>query len=247
MNKHLILSVGMPRAGTGWLHNITSVLVLDTGGVSAKQIREKYHLGRLLTEVNCNIGTISAHRILPVIAPLLFEPNYVIKLHGGRKPFADLLLSMGLIKGTFIFRDPRDAALSIYEYGQTAQKYDYVNNDFSHILTVEDAITYMKPYIEIARGWLNSPHVLILKYENMFKHFDDILDQLITYLDLDLELNEALKLVEKFRPGVNVVNRRYTHFKKGKVGRHKDIFSNSQLELCEEMFGNFLRDMDYQV
>ena len=41
MDKHIILSVGMPRAGTGWFHNITQILVLAAGGVQATEIRKK--------------------------------------------------------------------------------------------------------------------------------------------------------------------------------------------------------------
>jgi hypothetical protein len=246
MNKHLILSVGMPRAGTGWFHNITQILVQAAGGVQANRIREKYHLGRFLTEVNCNIGTISAHRILPVMMPLFLEPSYVIKLHGGRKSLADRLISLGLVKATFIYRDPRDAALSIYEYGQTAQKYDYVNNDFAHIRSIEEAIDYISPYIDIARGWISSPDVLVTKYEDMFFDFDSIVEKLLSYLDLNLEVSEALPLIESFRPGVNVVNRRYTHFKKGKVGRHQEKFTEAQLQICQERFGDFLEEQGYE-
>jgi len=246
MNKHVILSVGMPRAGTGWFHNITQVLVQASGGVQANYIRNKYHLGRFLTEVNCNIGTISAYRLLPVLLPIVFEPSYVIKLHGGRKPLADRLISTGLIKATFIYRDPRDAALSIYEYGQTAQKYDYVNNDFAHIRSIEEAIDYITAYIEIARGWISAPDVLVVKYEEMFDDFDIIVDKLLDYLKLDLEIHEALGLIENFKPGANVVNRRYTHFKKGIVGRHQEKFTANQLRMCRDKFGEFLSEVGYE-
>ncbi len=246
MRKHIILSVGMPRAGTGWFHNITQILVLAAGGVLANDIREKYNLGRFLTEVNCNIGSVSSYRILPVVAPLLFEPNYVIKLHGERKPLADLLIESGLIKSTFIYRDPRDAALSIYEYGQTASKHDYVNNDFAHIRSIEEAIDYISPYIEIARGWISSRRVFTVKYEDMFINFDEIINELLSFLEIDLELEEGLKLIEEFRPGINVVNRRFTHFKKGKVGRYKEHFSPDQIKLCNDRFGPFLAEQGYQ-
>ena len=56
----IILSVGMPRAGSGWYYNLTNDLILATGGQDARQIRKKYHLGRILTEVNCNIGTLDS-------------------------------------------------------------------------------------------------------------------------------------------------------------------------------------------
>jgi hypothetical protein len=51
----IVLSVGMPRAGSGWHYNLIHDLMKTTGAVDAHDIREKYGLQRILTEVNCNI------------------------------------------------------------------------------------------------------------------------------------------------------------------------------------------------
>jgi hypothetical protein len=246
MNKKLILSVGMPRAGTGWFHNITQTMVIAAGGINAREVRDKYHLGKFLTEVNCNIGTISAYRILPVISPLLFEPNYVIKLHAGRKSLADVLISMELIKPTFIYRDPRDAALSIYEYGQEAITNPTASNAFAGIRTIEEAIDFIEPYIGIARGWIQSKHTFSVKYETLLSEFDQVIPKLVEFLDINLDAEYGLSLVEHLRPGRNSTRRKFTHFMKGKVGRHQEIFSQSQMEYSENKFGDFLRVQGYR-
>ena len=135
MGKQIVLSVGMPRAGSGWFYNLTQDLVLINGGINARTIRQKYSLQRLLSEVNCNIGTLTFYRLIPVSLPLLFEPAYVIKLHAGRRPLADLMIGMNLIKPTFIYRDPRDALLSAFEYGQRMINAGQPNA-FSHIKSI---------------------------------------------------------------------------------------------------------------
>lgn len=246
MNKKIILSVGMPRAGTGWFHNITQTLIVAAGGINAGEIRNKYHLNRFLTEVNCNIGTISAYRLLPVISPLLFEPDYVIKLHAGRKPLADMLISIGLIKPTFIYRDPRDAALSIYEYGQAAITNPTASTVFAGIRTVEEAIEFITPYIDFARGWIQSTQTFSVKYETLLSEFDQIVPKLVDFLDIDLDADSSLTLVEHLKPGANTTSKKFTHFMKGKIGRHKEFFSSEQLELCNERFGPFLVEQGYQ-
>lgn len=246
MNKKLILSVGMPRAGTGWFHNIAQTLVIAAGGINAGEVRSKYHLSRLLTEVNCNIGTISAYRILPVLFPLMIEPNYVIKLHAGRKPLADGLISMGLIKPTFIYRDPRDAALSIYEYGQEAITNPTASNAFAGIRSVEEAIDFITPYIDIARGWIQSEETFSVKYEILLSEFDLVIPKLVEYLDINLDPERALSLVDHLKPGIKPSRRKFTHFMKGKVGRHKEEFSPEQIDLCNKRFGPFLTEQWYQ-
>jgi len=245
MNKNLILSVGMPRAGTGWFHNITKTLVIAAGGIEATKIRKKYHLSRLLTEVNCNIGTISSYRILPVLVPLILEPNYVIKLHGGRRPLADKLIASGLIKTTYIYRDPRDAALSIYEYGQEALTNPTSSNDFAHIRTIEAAVEYISPYINIARGWISSSQTFSIKYEDLFYNFDGIILDLIDFLNINIDSKNAINLIAHLKPGMNIEKRKFTHFKKGKIGRYKEHFSEDQINECDRLFGDFLADNDY--
>ena len=245
MNKKMILSVGMPRAGTGWFHNITQTLVIAAGGIHAGEIRNKYHLNRFLTEVNCNIGTISAYRLLPVISPLLFEQQYVIKLHAGRKPLADRLISAGLIKPTFIYRDPRDAVLSIYDYGQAAITNPTASTVFAGIRSIEEAIDFITPYINFARGWIQSEHTFSVKYETLLSDFDQVISQLVEFLEIDLKTDDPLTLVENLKPGRNTAGKKLTHFMKGKIGRYKEFFSPEQIALCNERFGSFLLEQGY--
>jgi hypothetical protein len=116
----IILSVGMPRAGSGWYYNLTHELALAGGFQDAHIIRQRYHLQRVLTEVNCNIGALTPRRLLGVLAPSLLGNTFVIKAHAGPTPFALRLIRRGQIRPTYIYRDPRDAMLSAYENGQRA-------------------------------------------------------------------------------------------------------------------------------
>ena len=65
----IVLSVGMPRAGSGWYYNLTNDLMLAGGAQDAHQIRQRYRLQGILTEVNCNIAALPARRLLAVLAP----------------------------------------------------------------------------------------------------------------------------------------------------------------------------------
>ena len=237
----MILSVGMPRAGSGWFYNLTQDLVIAAGGVDAKTIRNKYQLKRLLTEVNCNLGTLTFYRLIPVLLPLFVEPPYVIKLHAERRPLADLFITMGLVQPTFIYRDPRDALLSAFEYGQrmTAKN---LENDFTHLTSIEKAIEFMDFYVEVARGWLSSPHTLPMKYEEFKSNYDFEVSRIGDHLNIDLSKPQMKEVVDNYRPESKQQNRQGLHFVKGEVGRHKTLFSESQLELCDELFGDFIKE-----
>ena len=111
----IVLSVGMPRAGSGWHYNLVHDLMKTTGCADAHQIREKYHLQNILTEVNCNIGVLSARRLARVTVPALMGNTFVIKAHSSPTSSSRLLQRLGLLRTTYIYRDPRDAMLSAYD------------------------------------------------------------------------------------------------------------------------------------
>ena len=66
----IVLSVGMPRAGSGWHYNLIHDLMKTAGAVDAREIRARFGLQKILTEVNCNIGVLSARRLARVAVPL---------------------------------------------------------------------------------------------------------------------------------------------------------------------------------
>jgi len=244
MNKQMILSVGMPRAGSGWYYNLTQDLVIAAGGVDAKIIRSRYGLKGLLTEVNCNLGTLSFYRLIPALTPLIFESEYVIKLHAGRRPLADWFIKTGLIKPTFIFRDPRDALLSAYEYGQRMSSQG-LTNAFTPLKTLEDAIKFMDFYVRVARDWITYPGTLVVKYENLKGDYERETSRLVDFLGIDSGDNKIKGIIDQYRPDQKPKKIQGLHFVKGKIGRHQDAFNSSQLAMCEHLFGDFLIEHGY--
>ena len=72
------LAVGMPRAGTGWHYNLIHDLVVAAGGRDAREIRRRYLLSPILTEVNCNIGALTKKRLIPVMVPSILGNHFAI-------------------------------------------------------------------------------------------------------------------------------------------------------------------------
>src|SRR5690606_24006518 len=99
-------------------------------------IREKYRLQKILTEVNCNIGVLSPRRLAMVTLPALMGNTFVIKAHAGPTSTSRLLTNLGLLRITYIYRDPRDAMLSAFDYGQRAHAKGRPNA-FSHLSDFE--------------------------------------------------------------------------------------------------------------
>src|SRR5512143_1085982 len=108
----IVLSVGMPRAGSGWHYNLIHDLMRTTGCAEASDIRKRFKLERILTEVNCNIGVLSFRRLSAVAIPAMLGNTFVIKAHSKPTSAARLMRALRLLRITYIYRDPRDAMLS---------------------------------------------------------------------------------------------------------------------------------------
>ena len=241
----ITLSVGMPRAGSGWHYNLIHDLMKTTGCADAREIRGEYRLQSILTEVNCNIGVLSLRRLAMVTVPALTGNTFVIKAHAGPTIWSRLLSTMGLLRITYIFRDPRDAMLSAYEYGQRALAKGRPNA-FSHLNDFEKSVDFMEDYVRIWEKWQAEKGVLIACYEDLLQEYDAESARLVEFLQLDGSRPEVQEVIENYRPGKSE-GQQGLHFYKGKIGRFRESYSEEEQEFLAERFGSCLRKMEYQI
>jgi len=240
----IVLSVGMPRAGSGWHYNLIHDLMKTTGCADAHDIREKYKLQKILTEVNCNIGVLSARRLAMVTIPTLMGNTFVIKAHAGPSSASRLLASMGILRITYIYRDPRDAMLSAFDYGQRALAKGRPNA-FSHLSNFEKSVDFMMEYVRIWERWMGEKNVLIARYEDLLTNYDVESTKLVDYLKLDASKPEVRAVIEQYRPGAND-GQQGLHFYKGKIGRFRDAYTSEQQKVLLEKLSSYLDRMGYE-
>lgn len=246
MENALIASVGMPRAGSGWFYNLTHDLVVASGGKDARKIRKQFFLGSILSEVNCNIGAFTTKRLIPVMIPVLLGNQYVIKAHAGPSPFTLNLIRIGSLRVSYIYRDPRDALLSAFEYGQRKRESGR-SGAFSDLQTIEDAILFMEDYVKIAESWLACKKVLHTRYEDLLQKYEEEVKRLVDFYNLDIEKKELITVIDRYHPNKGSKDQTGTHFVKGKIGRYREKLSDRQQGICIERFRSFLEKMGYQI
>jgi hypothetical protein len=246
MTGKIILAIGMPRAGSGWHYNLVHDLIVAAGGRDARQIRHRYHLGRILTEVNCNIGALTPQRIIPVTIPALMGNTFAIKAHAGPKPLSMRLILSGLIQPTYIYRDPRDALLSAYEYGQRKREAGR-HGPFADLESIESAIDFMREYVRISEAWLACKRALNIRYEDLLSDYDAQVARLMGFLGLKDDDSALVSIVDQYRPNKGSSEQKGTHFVKGKVGRYRQMFTFEQQQLCLDAFGDYLERMGYPM
>lgn len=241
----IILSIGMPRAGSGWFYNLTNDLVLASGAQDARQIRKRFRLQNILTEVNCNIGAFTLRRTLAVWAPSLLGNTFVIKAHAGPTPIVLNLIRRGAILPTYIYRDPRDAMLSAMENGQRARQQGR-ENTFSSLTDFETALEFMRSYVAISTAWLECPQSLSVRYESLLSDYDAQASKLAHFLQLDPQQPAYAQVIERYRPEVASSDQKGLHFSHGKIGRFRHKMSPEQQATLSQAFGPYLQRLGYE-
>ncbi len=236
----------MPRAGSGWHYNLVHDLVVAAGGQDARTIRRRFLLAPILTEVNCNIGALTAKRLLPTLLPAALGQRYVIKTHAGPKPLAGWLVQRGWLKPIYVYRDPRAAALSAYEYGRRGLEAGRANA-FSHLTTIEEALDFMRLYVEIWAAWRARPQTLVMRYEDLLGDYETETARLLAALRIAPDLPGVPATLEKYRPGQTRKEDRGMHFHKGQPERFRTALTAGQLARAAELFGPALLEMGYEV
>lgn len=242
----IILSVGMPRAGSGWYYNLTNDLMLANGAQDAHQIRQRYRLQGILTEVNCNIGALTPRRITAVMLPSLLGNTFVIKAHAALTPYARFMIQRELIRPSYIYRDPRDAMLSVMENGQRALQRGQPNA-FSPFAEFEAALHFMVEYLHIWESWMGCQQVLLVKYEDLLLDYETETEKLMGFLALDRNQPQIQALIKKYRPEKAQPDQKGIHFSHGKIGRFRQKMSPEQQALMADRLGAYLVRMGYAV
>jgi len=241
----IVLSVGMPRAGSGWHYNLIHDLMQTTNCADARDIRVKYGLQKILTEVNNNIGVLSARRLGMVAIPALMGNTFVIKAHAGPTGASRLLQSLGLLRTTYIYRDPRDAMLSAFDYGQRALSKGRPNA-FSHLTDFQKSLDFIMEYVRIWEKWMKEKNVLIARYEDLLTNYDEEVRRLVGFLKLDGSRPGVQKVIEAYRPGA-ADGQQGLHFYKGKIGRFRESYSAEEQKVLSEKLGASLKRMRYEI
>src|SRR5512138_3687231 len=225
----IVLCVGMPRAGSGWHYNLIHDLMQTTGCADARDIRKRYHLEKVLTEVNCNIGVLSARRLALVSVPALAGNTFVIKAHAGPTAASRLLARTGLLRITYIYRDPRDAMLSAFNFGQRALNKGRPNA-FSHLTDFDRSLEFITDYVRIWEAWMREKNVLVSRYEDLLTNYPAESAKVAAYLGLDTSRPGVQQVIDNYRPG-KAEGQQGLHYYKGQIGRFRQSYSAEQQQI----------------
>lgn len=242
----IVLSAGMQKAGTGWYFNLTNDLLIVTGHQDVRVIRDRYNLKDILKYHNCNLSSLSSRNLLRLCVPHLLRNTFVVKTHEAPSRSIPYFMAAGIIKTTYIYRDPRDVVVSAFEHGQRIREAGE-RHTFGELAEIEDAILFTKQLLANWNLWMQIKGVLAVRYEELLIAPVKILEQLADFLALRVERSELEKVAVGYQGDqLDETKKDYLHFNQAAIGRFREVLSARQQALCQEHFGSYLEKMGYE-
>ena len=180
-----------------------------------------------------------------VTRPALLGHTFVIKAHSRPTLWARALIQGGIIRATYIYRDPRDAMLSAFDYGKRVLEKQGRPNAFSHLTDFQKTMDLFSDYVRDWEKWMLIPDVLKCRYEDLLGNYDNETIKLADFLGVNPSETAVKEIIEKYRPAGQVQGQQGTHFFKGQVGRFRERYSAEEQKILADQFGDTLNKMGY--
>ena len=244
----IVLSAGLPKSGTGLLFNLTNDLLEQTGHIGVRRLRENHHLEDLLEFHNCLIDTFSwnaARRLLPLHWR---GHRFVVKTHGGPNPVMRVLSRAGILRATYLYRDPRDVVLSAIDHGRKLREQGQTHT-FAKCRSLEDTIPFAMRWLVRTTPWMRARNVLCMRYEDLIGNPIRQMEKLAAFLDIDpgaAGINlETLYRAYDIRDGSSS-KKNALHLNRGIAGRFRNEMSVKDLARCNQAFRDYLPLLGYE-
>ena len=240
----LVLSASMESAGSGWLFNLTNELLKRVGCSDVRQVREQYGLDDVLRWDNCNLGDLDEatwERLQPALQD---GHTFVVKSHRKPTALASRLCAEGLVKATYIHRDPRDVVVSAYQRGKL-RRANGRKDSFARLRTIDIATIWMRSrQIPVYDAWRTQPNTMVVRYEDLSGDGTAVLRDLAAHLGVAPTDADLQDLVSDYT-GESARQKTGTHFIQG--GRRRDEMTTGQLWRCNRLCGSTISRMGYEL
>jgi hypothetical protein len=182
--------------------------------------------------------------VLSVLGPSLLGNTFVIKAHASPTPVALALIRLGLIRPTYIYRDPRDALLSAMENGRRAALQGRANA-FTPLVDFDVAVDFMMDSIRVWEAWMACEQALHARYEDLLTNYDEQVERLTSFLRLDRSAPGLQPVIDRYRPEKAQPDQKGIHFSQGKIGRFRQKMSLEQQQILTDALQPYLERMGY--
>ncbi|PKA82141.1 sulfotransferase domain-containing protein [Ulvibacter sp. MAR_2010_11] len=241
----IVISAGMQKSGSAYIYNLINDAIISTGYPDARKVKDKYRLNKIMKWHNNNIGPLEKKILIKLVLISLKEGKFVVKTHSGPSKFHNILLSLGIVKTVYIYRDPRDALLSAQEHGKKIIE-NGDNHTFAQMVGFNDAFDNVKSWTNIFKSYKKNDGALLVRYEDLMDHPLVEMQKICRYLNLNVTEEIIEKILVKYdrkNPDANMTG---LHFNKGVTYRYRNELTEKQIDRFSKEMGIVLEEMGYE-
>jgi hypothetical protein len=243
----IFLTAAMLKAGSSWLYNMVNDLAIEAGYQDGRQVRARYHLQSMLSSADCTSKTLRIHRLARISIPILFGNTFSIKSHGKPTFALQRMIDLRLMRAVYIYRDPRDVALSLYEHGDWIRREGVPSSTrFDSLTTIDMTIDVAYYYVQLWEKWVASRRALIIRYEDLIQDPSSTMHKVAAHLGIDVPDQTMATVIHRYSMENRASWKQDLHFNVGRIGRWKDQFSPTQKLHAQELFKDVLPRMGYE-
>ena len=239
-----ILCNSFPKSGT---HLLLQVL---------ESLPQFYNYGTFLTNYSHLSNSVYSSNLIQRRVDNIVQ-NEIVSAH----LYYDKLSSnfTNKIKKFFIYRDLRDVILSECYYISFTNKYHVLHSVFNRYNNINDKIKlailgldqtkYEKIYPNIRKrwmkykGWLTDETTTCVKFEDIISFNLKALQKLCFDIETLRNQDNYAFTLDELRKSIDP-NQSHT-FRRGKIGQWKEIFSDENRSLVNELIGDIIVDLGY--
>lgn len=242
----IVLTAAMLKAGSSWFYNMVNDLVVAAGHDDGRSIRKRFRLQRMLSESDCTSRTLRFHRLALISIPHWFGKTFTMKTHGRPTFSVKRMIDGGAIKAIYLYRDPRDVTISLFEHGQWIRNNKIQSRTrFDSLTTFEDAMDVALYHLQISRLWIRSKRALLLRYEDLLQDPFATLKKVSSHIAIPVEDQRLRKIIDHYDARNRGKWEHDLHFNVGKSGRWRDELNAAQQLKALELFADYLPELGY--
>jgi hypothetical protein len=242
----IVVIAAMMKAGSSWYFSLANDFMVAAGHQDCQQLHRQYRVQRKFVRRPCLTRSLRPHKLALMSIPHWQGCSYALKTHGRLTLTARAMASLGILKACYIYRDPRDVAVSLYEHGEK------IRSQRIRSSTGLDALTTMEAAIDVAhylcrvwKSWIHSPHTLITRYEDLLADPKHEAVRLLDHLELRVPDDTIRQIVEHYDPQNRAAWKSTLHFNQAESGRWRRAMTAAQQETADAVLGGYIRLMGY--
>jgi hypothetical protein len=178
--------------------------------------------------------------------PILFGNTFTTKTHGKPTFAVQRMIDLKLIRAVYIYRDPRDVALSLFEHGEWIRSEGIPSSTrFDSLTSIDMAIEVANYYVHLWEKWIASKRAQIIRYEDLIHDPSNTMKKVCAHLGIVVPETVLESVVRRYNKENRGNWQQDLHFNVGKIGRWKEKFTPAQKQFAKNLFKDHLPQMGY--